>query len=291
MNENKIKSLKRLLVATLVFAFVIRGLSLTTFASTALKSGVETETEMDNNTVVIFCEDNNEFFSQALGVTSIPENMAVLSPYSYCCVILSHFPNGETMQSSGILLGKNVVLTCAHGVYDHDRGGNANSVIISVGAYFNSSEQFIIQHGTTTRKQMVLHKDWVNDQKGTADWALVILKDHYIFNSYPRYGYAPDYTQVIGRTIDLVGYPGQQFVFSKGTITGTTDNFSDDRYKGLWTTSATSLPSMSGGPMFDVKTGAVIGVVKGKISSLFGANVCNPITQELNDLIKEYKNK
>ena len=66
---------------------------------------------------------------------------------------------------------------------------------------------------------------------------------------------------------------------------------SDNRYKELWTTSATSLDGMSGGPMFDLNTATVIGVVKGKTSSLFGSNVCVPITKQLNDLIKEYKNK
>lgn len=292
------------------------------------KTEVEAETEVEDNTIVIFdengdatyrtieaqdyiadasenviikdateintfleLEDRSGIYPQLYGITSISDNMALLSPYSYCCLISSKFPDGTTMQSSGILLGKDVVLTSAHGVYNHDHGGNSKSIIICVGAYYNSAKKLIVQHGTTSRKQIIVNRPWVDEQKDTSDWALIILNDKYTFNSYPKYGYAADYTQVMDRTIDLVGYPGEQFAFSQGKITGTTDYKWDERYKGLWTTSASSSGGMSGGPMFDVRTGAIIGIIKGKTAPFLGTNVCTPITQQLNNLIMEYKYK
>lgn len=328
MKKNKFRVLKRLLrislALVLVFAFASEESTLTAFASTE----VEMTSEVKDDEIVIFdedgtatyqtittqdatsalseeivivsdydmstcvkMEDNNEISPRASGITSIPDNMAVLSPYKYCCIISSRFPDGTTMQSSGILLGKDVVLTSAHGVYNHDHGGNSNSIIICVGAYYNSAGKLIVQQGTTNRKQLVMKRSWIDDQKDTSDWALIILEDKYILNSYPTYGYAPDYTKAVDRTIDLVGYPGEKFVFSQGKITGTTDYKWDDRYKGLWTTSASSSGGMSGGPMFDVQTGAIIGIVKGKSAPFLGSNVCTPITEDLSNIIKEYKYK
>ena len=177
MKKGKIKVFKRLLVATLVFAFAVGGLTLTSFASTAMEFPLESEANMttgiENDEIVIFDADAdevaNEIVPYSFGVTSIPENMAVQSPYKYCCVISSHFPNGDVRQCSGILLGKDVVLTSAHGIYDNERGGNATSVSVAVGAYFNSSGTFITPNGVTTRKQYIMLQSWINDQKGTSD--------------------------------------------------------------------------------------------------------------------------
>ncbi len=233
-------------------------------------------------------QDDNQISALASGLSDVSMFSITQVPYKYSCMIISRFPNGKGLATSGILVGKNIVLASGHGVYMHDWGGEATSVMVGVGTYYTSDGKMETQYPSCYKKRMILDTAWVNDKKDSGDWALITLPDNY--DSYQLTGYAPDYTKAIGRSIRLLGYPGERFCTSTGTITGTTDDSqSDERYRGLWITSAQSEEGMSGGPMIDEATGAVIGVVKGKERKSF-KNVEVPLRKFIIDAIATYSN-
>ena len=59
------------------------------------------------------------------------------SPYSSVVLVKAFFPNGRVSIGSGVLVGKNDVLTAAHVIYDPSRGGYASSIQILPGADYN----------------------------------------------------------------------------------------------------------------------------------------------------------
>jgi len=87
-----------------------------------------------------------------------------------------------------------------------------------------------------------------------------------------------------------MGYPesANQMYYSTGNITGTTNNMSNEANRGLWTSSASSQAGMSGGPVIDDATGAVVGIVKGVLNSN-GTNVDVPLSELVINTIRAYK--
>lgn len=330
MKKSKFRSLKRLLVVSLVLALLVGESTLTVSASIDIESSVATETNVgaetdDSHTLVIFDEegkvtyetvteqnqrtsnskdavivnnmkggeafvsqDNNQISTFASDLSNVSVFNVTQAPYKYSCIIISRFPDGTGVASSGILVGKNIVLASGHGVYEHEHGGEATSVMVGVGTYYTSNGEMKCQFGSYYKKRMILDSAWVNDQKDIGDWALITLPED--FDSYQLTGYAPDYKKAIGRSIRILGYPGERFCTSTGTITGTTDNLSNERSRGLWTTSACSEKGMSGGPLIDEATGAVIGIVKGKDKLIFGNNADVPLRKLIIDAIHTYSN-
>lgn len=317
--KKRIRGLKRLLTATMVFVLVICGSNLTAFAGTSEDTaGGETllicnkdgsvtyqtipaqeQTEVDVDESDIVCDmdasESSMWHSKTddqistLAASSL-DPVSLLSvtfaPYKYSCLIESAFPSGDTIASSGILVGKNIVLASGHGVYDSKRGGSATNVRVKVGAYYTSTGESKYQSGMYQKENIIIHKDWAENGLDKADWALITIPT--TFDSYQKCGYASDYTRVMERKITLLGYPGKQFCCSKGQITGTTDYKWNEANKGLWTTSAQSDHGMSGGPAIDDETGAVIGVIKGKDTPIIGSNAVVPLTKVVIDAIKTY---
>lgn len=59
------------------------------------------------------------------------------SPYSSVVLVKAFYPNGRVSIGSGVLVGKNDVLTAAHVIYDPSRGGYASSIQILPGADYS----------------------------------------------------------------------------------------------------------------------------------------------------------
>lgn len=57
-----------------------------------------------------------------------------------------------------------------------------------------------------------------------------------------------------------------------------------EKFYNLWTTSAKEVAGMSGGPIIDEATGAVIGVIHGH-RKLFNTNLCVPTNSQMVDII------
>lgn len=214
------------------------------------------------------------------------------SPYRNVCYILAQYSDGHISHSSGILVGFNLVLVSAHGVYDDKHGGFAKSVTVSPGAYLDANGKLVQPLGSANKTGIRAPSGWINLKNDAYDWALVGLDKS--FTTYQIYGYAQDYTKAINRNITIMGYPqnADSIYYSKGRITGTTDGASDASHVGLWTTSATSQSGMSGGPVIDEATGAVIGIIKGEAYNIIGiskGNVSVPFTEFVVNTIKSYK--
>ena len=56
---------------------------------------------------------------------------ATAYPWSTVVKVTADFPNGQTFTGSGVMVGRNDVLTAAHLVYHPDRGGLATNVIVT----------------------------------------------------------------------------------------------------------------------------------------------------------------
>lgn len=113
------------------------------------------------------------------------------------------------------------------------------------------------------------------------------------YTSCQKFGYATDYTQVIGRSVTTAGYPKETLTmnFSCGEITGTTDNKWDEANKGLWKLSTSATDGMSGGPVMDNETGAVIGLINGIDKTITHETVAVPLTEFIFNLINQYRSK
>ncbi len=308
--------LKRLIVTVLAISLLISGLSLNALASEG-ESGekivivnedgsIEYETIYprsegiqlnfdsinDSSQSSNFQDDNQISTYASSGYVNISEDASQYAPYRYACYITSTFPNGEKIASSGIRVGRNVILVSAHSVWNDEKGGGSTSTLIGVGTYFMGDGSLKCRDGSIPRQRLILHEDWTKNQMATADWALLVISDEYVtenFNLFQKYGYVNEFSKGIGRKVTLIGYPGgDKFCYSKGEIDGTTDYKWNDKYKGLWTATSKSDLGLSGGAVIDDETGVLIGIVKGKDSGLFGKNAIVPLTSKITDVILQY---
>lgn len=232
--------------------------------------------------------------ASSTALEDVPVSFVGTTPYINMCLITATFPNGESMDSSGILISKNLVLASAHGIYNHEKGGAATHVDIGIGTYFSGSKK-IAQLGTQSWNGAYLRREWTENQLSEYDWSLVILSQNTI--TYEKCGYVPDITKAKGKAIKTIGYPGIDrlgsvyFKYSTGEITGTTDSiFSNEKYKNLWYISAETSNGMSGGPIIEQSSGIVIGVIQGHISNIIGVqrSAAVPLTKVAADTIQQY---
>lgn len=233
-------------------------------------------------------KNNSEVFSTvATGIQEVNLLMRSFEPYKNTCLIMCTFPNGKTYSSSGTMVGKNVVLIAAHGVYKQEYGGEATSIKVFIGLYNFYDTEEICANGF--KKNLILPRSWVESELPKSDWALIVLQNDY--TSYQKVGYATDYTQVIGRSVTTAGYPKETLImnFSCGEITGTTDNKWDEANKGLWKLSTSAVKGMSGGPVMDNETGAIIGLIHGIDDTITHETVAVPLTEFIVDVIKQYR--
>ena len=216
------------------------------------------------------------------------------APYKHMCLITATFPNGTVMDSSGILISKNLVLASAHGIYNHERGGAAKHVEIGIGTYFTDSER-VAQGGIQSWNGAYLNIGWTEKQLARSDWSLIILSQN--VPTYEKCGYVPDIENAKGKDIRVIGYSGipnigsVYFKYGTGEITGTTNNIATkEELKNIWKYSIESEEGMSGGPIIEQSSGLVIGVVKGTVSNILGIQISTvgvPLTKEIADVILE----
>lgn len=250
--------------------------------------------ELDNGVVILNNVPADEQVNNSAVSTYAGSGLQPVSAFSYTfapcknmCLISADFPDGTGMNSSGILIAKNLVLASGHGVYNHEHGGAATSVKIEAGAYYSGSS-WVSQQGVVYWQSAVVSEGWVNDQLRSGDWSLIILPSDSGITSYQTVGYVADFTQAKGKDITLIGYPELVFSYSAGQITGTTNTtLMGTQWKNLWTTSATSAQGMSGGPVLQDADKVVIGVVEGS-RNIIGTNLCVPLTKEIGDIILQH---
>ena len=124
-----------------------------------------------------------------------------VSPYSKIVFIRTFFPNGYTVRSSGVILGPDLVLTCAHSLYVEDYGGWATKCLVFTdvnGSRPNDSD------GVSTIK-MTIPSAWRTSGSSGSDWGYVITNTA-IGNQkgWMGFGYSPTSYSV---NYTISGYP------------------------------------------------------------------------------------
>lgn len=247
-----------------------------------------------NDTPSALQEDDVMATASSNDLQDVSPFVVSFAPYKHMCLITATFPNGTSMDSSGILISKNLVLASAHGIYNHERGGAAKHVEIAIGTYFTDSER-VTQGGTQSWNGAHLKTGWTEKQLAQCDWSLIILSQN--VSTYEKCGYVPDIENAKGKAIRVIGYPGipnigsVYFKYGTGEITGTTNNIATkEELKNIWKYSIESEEGMSGGPIIEQSSGLVIGVVKGTVSNILGIQISTvgvPLTKEIADVILE----
>ena len=247
-----------------------------------------------NDTPSVLQEDDVMATASSNDLQDVSLSFVGFAPYKHMCLITATFPNGTSMDSSGILISKNLVLASAHGIYNHERGGAAKHVEIGIGTYFTDSER-VAQGGTQSWNGAHLKTGWTEKQLAQCDWSLIILSQN--VSTYEKCGYVPDIENAKGKAIRVIGYPGipnigsVYFKYGTGEITGTTNNIATkEELKNIWKYSIESEEGMSGGPIIEQSSGLVIGVVKGTVSNILGIQISTvgvPLTKEIADVILE----
>lgn len=206
-------------------------------------------------------------------------------PYRTACFIYAIFPDGEAEGSTGTLVGKNVVLASGHGVYEPKHGGMATTILVTPGFYHDNDGQHY-PWGQAQSTSVWMASGYQNDLKSEYDWSLICLNKSFPY--VQSYGYAPNYSDLINRNVRAIGYIKESVspeVWNMYTATGTITGASE--YLIQYTISLVN--GNSGGPIIDVATGAVIGVINNSsnLGPIITSNNAVRINEWLNGIITQ----
>lgn len=180
------------------------------------------------------------------------------SPYINVCLIEAYFSNGMVRRSTGTLVYFNVVLACAHGIYEPKYGGYPERIEVTPARNGNK-----FPRETSYATRITSTKAWTEDNNPEWDWAIIDLDRKYSTWQYFSYYKTPE--KGLYKTITAIGYPkdkgGTTMYRAEGQITNCKDrrfNFSADTYEG-----------QSGGPVIDKNSGYLVGIIT---QSAYNAN-------------------
>lgn len=107
----------------------------------------------------------------------------------------------EKGNGTGTLIGSNIVLTCAHNVYDNKKNINYKNLIFypAINGPFN--------HGETRVKSVYFPNDYKSNKDSVEDYALLILENH-IGDQFGHMGiHCSNPKNLKGKKYKLYGYP------------------------------------------------------------------------------------
>ncbi len=204
------------------------------------------------------------------------------SPYRNVCRLIITYPNGSTTIGSGVLVYFDVLLTAAHCVYQHDRGGWATSIEIAPGGNGKDNEPL----GTAYPTKVRCSKEWVDNKNYDGDWAIIDLDRS--FDTWQLFGYYNDYYAQLGTSVTAIGYPGDSGLeYYMYADTNSISYVTEYQYTVLCDMTG----GQSGGALIDVKSGYLIGIISNEEEIKPGeeyANRCLRLTPELCSLIQEH---
>lgn len=136
----------------------------------------------------------------------VKQNNTLASPNIFVAQIVSLFPDGTSLQSSGVLVGPNDVLASGHALYRIELGGYATAVEVVLGRNGDHKPLGIID-----AVAIDVANDWVQEQQYSADYGLVTLPQP-VGNttgwmSIASISLPEDYLQV---DVYSLGYPGDK---------------------------------------------------------------------------------
>lgn len=176
-------------------------------------------------------------------------NPTNVGPYCNTVYVESTFPDDYEITVSGFMLGPSAVLTCAHCVYDNNRGGLATSVRV-----VPAKNGDIEPYGSADMTSIVVPTEYTNSQDGDSryDWAIIVI-DEPLGNTTGWLGLKWQTASYVGTEIKNTGYPaysgcarqnedGTLMILAEGEIRDDNNTYLD----GDWDASGNN----SGGPVF-----------------------------------------
>ncbi len=236
----------------------------------------EKENEMQSNTVRTVIGDDDRIRVANPSVT----------PYCKIVFIRAYFPSGAVVRSTGVILGPDLVLTCAHAIYRSDLGGWPNEVRVYTevdGVRPNDND-----YAGKTSTQMVIPAEWANS--GTSvpgnDWAYLRV-DAPIGYQQGWMGFGT--TPLTYEGFNVTGYPsnapgqtddGNYYMYTaSGEISGL------DNSETMFYYSIDTSEGQSGAPLY-VDAQIVYGI---HVQSVTNSNMATKISNSLYNYLVEAK--
>jgi V8-like Glu-specific endopeptidase len=156
---------------------------------------------------------------------------ASTTPFSAYLQVAAQFSDGTILQSSGVMVGPNDVLTAANAIYSQEHGGWATNIQVTPGR-FGDLKPF----GVHSASQISTPLAWQNSSDLSSDYGLLSLAtDIGYVTGWVEMGYAGTVTGLNNYTLSTLGYPtdlgGNIMSYSSGSIDQVVDNelvFTDD---------------------------------------------------------------
>ncbi|MCK7542776.1 DUF4214 domain-containing protein [Marinobacter bryozoorum] len=169
-------------------------------------------------------------------------------PYSSVAYIEAVFPDGSRVSGSGVLVGRNDVLTAAHVIYDQDRGWAAESVQVTpgrdgAGSPLGSFDGALLNYFEIDAQ----YSGSLTQSESEQDLALIGL-DQAVGDQLGWFGMG---SFVPGENYRVTGYPGAYQDYSGPRMVEDSGYASADRYFDLISLNGFDIsPGSSGGPVW-----------------------------------------
>lgn len=217
--------------------------------------------------------NTNFFFSPYLSQT----------PYSDTCKIIAE---GGLVKGSGFLVGSNLLLTCAHCVFEDKTFENYYSNWTCYPAYDNGIYKEGLSAGWDTVYYSSLYGSSTESTSNENDWAICVLQSD-LGNSQGWFGcrsYGSS-SSLEGMSVKSTGYPdnenfsGKYQYYTLGTISNVHTKWFD--------TDSLNYAGMSGGPIMQTSDNIAVGLTKGRYdadNSTYAVRITSNIINIINEL-------
>jgi V8-like Glu-specific endopeptidase len=156
---------------------------------------------------------------------------AASTPFSAYLQVAAQFSDGSVLQSSGVMVGPNDVLTAANAIYSLEHGGWASTIQVTPGRYGD-----LKPFGVHSASQVSTPLAWQNSSDLNSDYGLLSLaSDIGYVTGWVELSYAGKLAGLNNYSLSTLGYPtdlgGNIMYYSSGSIDQVVANelyFTDD---------------------------------------------------------------
>lgn len=174
------------------------------------------------------------------------------APWKWITKLKIRTQTGETLGCTGFFISKRTVITNAHCVYVHGKGGWVSSIHVCPGK--NGSK---LPYGCNYAKYMWVKSRWINESVKRYDYAAIEVPLNWPVHGY--FGFRTSFDNIVG--LNAAGYPGEKddgttmwWDYGSYELTLSWVKFTADSTKGN-----------SGGPLWayfpNTQTRCVVGIV------------------------------